>query len=53
MHYINFNHEHELKEHDFLGSCKNCRASLDILKPHIMGFAHLAETLPNGAKVSC
>ncbi len=39
MHDINFTHEHELKEHDFLGCCKDCQASLDIIKPHIMGFA--------------
>jgi len=39
MHDINFTHEHELKEHDFLGCCKDCQASLDIVKPHIMGFA--------------
>jgi hypothetical protein len=39
MHDINFTHQHELKEHDFLGCCKDCRASLDIIKPHIMGFA--------------
>jgi hypothetical protein len=39
MHDINFSHEHELKKHDFLGCCKDCQASLDIIKPHIMGFA--------------
>jgi len=39
MHDINFTHEHELKKHDFLGCCKDCQASLDIIKPHIMGFA--------------
>ena len=39
MHDITFTHEHELKEHDFLGCCKDCQASLDIVKPHIMGFA--------------
>jgi hypothetical protein len=39
MHDINFSHDHELKEHDFLGCCKDCQASLDIIKPHIMGFA--------------
>lgn len=39
MHDINFTHEHELKEHDFLGCCKDCQASLDIIKPYIMGFA--------------
>lgn len=39
MHDINFTHEHELKDHDFLGCCKDCQASLDIIKPHIMAFA--------------
>jgi hypothetical protein len=39
MHDINYSHEHELDTHDFLGCCKDCRASLDIIKPHIMGFA--------------
>jgi len=38
MHDINFFHEHELKEHDFLGCCKDCQNSLAIIKPHIMGF---------------
>lgn len=39
MHDINFSHEHELVEHDFLGCCKDCQNSLAIIKPHIMGFA--------------
>ena len=39
MHEINFFHEHELKEHDFLGCCKDCRKSLAIIKPLILGFA--------------
>ena len=39
MHDINYSHQHELIEHDFLGCCKNCRASLEIIKPHIMAFA--------------
>ena len=39
MHDINYTHEHELDEHDFLGCCKNCQASLDIIKPHVMAFA--------------
>ena len=39
MHDINFLHEHELKEHDFLGCCKDCQNSLAIIKPHIMEFA--------------
>ncbi|MBN2232004.1 MAG: nicotianamine synthase [Deltaproteobacteria bacterium] len=44
MHDINYDHEHELKEHEFLGCCRNCRNSLNIIKPHIMAFAaRLAE----------
>lgn len=39
MHDINYFHEHELKDHDFLGCCKDCRASLNIIKPHILAFA--------------
>ena len=39
MHDINYFHEHELKEHDFLGCCKDCRTSLNIIKPHILAFA--------------
>jgi len=39
MHDINFTHEHEVKEHDFLGCCKDCQASLAIIKPHFMSFA--------------
>jgi len=39
MHDINYSHKHELIEHDFLGCCKDCQASLDIIKPHIMAFA--------------
>jgi len=39
MHDINYSHQHELIEHDFLGCCKNCRASFEIIKPHIMAFA--------------
>ena len=39
MHDINFTHKHEVKEHDFLGCCKDCQASLDIIKPHFMSFA--------------
>jgi hypothetical protein len=39
MHDINFFHEHELAEHDFLGCCKDCQNSLGIIKPHIIGFA--------------
>jgi len=39
MHDINYFHEHELKEHDFLGCCKDCRTSLNIINPHILAFA--------------
>jgi hypothetical protein len=39
MHDINYSHKHELDAHDFLGCCKDCQASLDIIKPHIIGFA--------------
>lgn len=39
MHDINFTHKHELDAHDFLGCCKDCQASLDIIKPHIMAFS--------------
>ena len=38
MHDFNFEHEHELAEHDFLGCCKNCRHSLEIIKPHVLAF---------------
>jgi hypothetical protein len=43
MHDINYFHEHELKEHDFLGCCKDCRNSLNIIKPHILSFAERIE----------
>jgi len=39
MHDINYFHEHELKEHHFLGCCKDCQNSLSIIKPHILAFA--------------
>ncbi|OEU83547.1 MAG: nicotianamine synthase [Desulfobacterales bacterium S5133MH4] len=39
MHDINYTHEHELDEHDFLDCCKDCLSSVDIIKPHIMAFA--------------
>lgn len=39
MHDINFFHHHEIKEGDFSGCCKDCQASVDIIKPHIIGFA--------------
>ena len=44
MHEINFFHEHELAEHDFLGCCKDCQNSLAIIKPHILGFADKIRT---------
>ncbi len=43
MHDINYFHEHELKDHDFLGCCKDCQTSLNIIKPHIMAFARKIE----------
>ncbi|MBW2615674.1 MAG: nicotianamine synthase [Deltaproteobacteria bacterium] len=50
MHDFEFEHKHELEEHDFLGCCKNCRHSLEIIKPHILDFFdriknHTTETL--------
>ena len=39
MHDINYSHDHELDEHDFLGCCKDCLNSVGIIKPHIMAFA--------------
>ncbi|MCD4721955.1 MAG: nicotianamine synthase [Desulfobacula sp.] len=39
MHDINFTHEHEVEEHDFLGCCLDCRQSLEIVKPLILGFS--------------
>ncbi len=39
MHDINFFHQHELKEGDFSHCCKDCQASVEIIKPHIIGFA--------------
>ncbi len=39
MHDINFTHEHEVEDHDFLGCCLNCRQSLGIVKPLILGFS--------------
>ena len=39
MHDINYFHEHEITEHDFLGCCKDCTNSLNIIKPHIISFA--------------
>jgi hypothetical protein len=43
MHDINYFHEHELKDHDFLGCCKDCQTSLNIIKPHILAFARKIE----------
>jgi len=50
MHQTSYSHEHELDEHDFLGCCLNCRRSLEIIKPHVLGFyerikGHTATTL--------
>ena len=39
MHDVNYHHQHELQKHDFLGCCKDCQRSLEIIKPHIMAFA--------------
>ncbi len=38
MHDVEYSHEHELEEHDFLGCCLNCRRSLEIIKPHVLDF---------------
>lgn len=39
MHDVNYHHQHELDQHEFLGCCKDCQRSLEIIKPHIMAFA--------------
>lgn len=39
MHDVNYHHQHELDRHAFLGCCRDCRRSLEIIKPHIMAFA--------------
>jgi hypothetical protein len=39
MHDVDYFHQHELHKHDFLGCCKDCRRSLEIIKPHVMAFA--------------
>lgn len=39
MHDFEYDHEHELDEHDFLGCCKNCRRSLEIIKPYVLNFS--------------
>lgn len=44
MHDINFTHEHKIKDYDFAGCCKDCRASLEIIKPHIMAFERQIKT---------
>jgi len=49
MHDVNYQHEHELKKHDFLGCCKDCQHSLEIIKPHIMAFAERIERYDNEA----
>jgi hypothetical protein len=56
MHDINYFHEHELKEHDFLG-CKDCQNSLNIIMvgadavPKTAIFAHLAQVLDPGQMI--
>jgi len=52
MHDAAYSHRHELDEHDFLGCCLNCRRSLEIIKPHVLGFyerikEHTPATLAN------
>ena len=49
MHDVNYHHEHELKKHDFLGCCKDCQHSLEIIKPHIMAFAERIRRYDDGA----
>jgi hypothetical protein len=39
MHDVDYFHQHELHKHEFLGCCKDCRRSLEIIKPHVMDFA--------------
>lgn len=39
MHEINLSHRHELKEDDFSNCCKDCQTAVEIIKPHIIGFA--------------
>ena len=39
MHDVDYFHQHELHKHDFLGCCKDCQRSLEIIKPHVMAFA--------------
>jgi len=48
MHDVDYRHEHELEEHDFLGCCLNCRRSLEIIKPHLLEFhASIREHTPD------
>ncbi|QTA89527.1 nicotianamine synthase family protein [Desulfonema magnum] len=39
MHNISYAHTHELDESDFSGCCRDCDASVNIIKPHIIAFA--------------
>lgn len=39
MHEFHFAHRHELQEGDFEACCKDCQQSLEIIRPHITGFA--------------
>ncbi len=47
MHYINFSHKHELEDQDFSGCCKDCNTSVNIIKPHIIGFAERIKKYTN------
>ena len=38
MHDINMAHHHVVTQAEFQGCCLDCQKSLDILKPHILGF---------------
>lgn len=49
MHEANFHHQHQLQEHEFLGCCKDCQRSLEIVKPHIMAFAERIEQFDDAA----
>ena len=48
MHDIKYLHCHELEEGDFSGCCKDCNASLNIIKPHIMAFAKQIQNYTKG-----
>ena len=39
MHEFHFAHKHELQDGDFETCCKDCQQSLEIIRPHITGFA--------------